>query len=181
MKKSVLFIHGGGEDAYVADEHLVVSLRTDLGSDYAVSYPRMPNPDQPRYTAWKRQLVELLSTFDGEVIVVGHSLGGSVALKYLSDEPVDQRIVGLFMVAAPYWGFDGWAVDEYTLSEDFAARLSADLPIFCYHSRDDDIVPFDHLGMYAARLPQATLRAFDGRGHQFANDLSEVAADITHL
>jgi hypothetical protein len=32
--------------------------------------------------------------------------------------------------------------------------------------------------MYAAKLPRATIREFDGRGHQFNNDLSEVAADI---
>jgi len=31
---------------------------------------------------------------------------------------------------------------------------------------------------YAAKLPRATIREFDGRGHQFNNDLSEVAADI---
>jgi hypothetical protein len=32
--------------------------------------------------------------------------------------------------------------------------------------------------LYAAKLPQATIRVFDGRGHQFGNDLAEVAEDI---
>jgi hypothetical protein len=38
-----------------------------------------------------------------------------------------------------------------------------------------------HLAMYAEKLPQASLREFDGRGHQFNNDLSKVAADIARL
>jgi hypothetical protein len=42
-------------------------------------------------------------------------------------------------------------------------------------------VPFAHLALYAQKLPQATLREFDRRGHQFQNDLSEVAADILGL
>jgi hypothetical protein len=42
-------------------------------------------------------------------------------------------------------------------------------------------VPFAHLAIYAKKLPQATIREFDGRGHQFNNDLSEVAADIKSL
>jgi hypothetical protein len=35
-----------------------------------------------------------------------------------------------------------------------------------------------HLALYAAKLPQATIRTFDGRGHQFGNDLADVAAEI---
>jgi hypothetical protein len=35
--------------------------------------------------------------------------------------------------------------------------------------------------MYAERIPQATIHEFDGRGHQFNNDLSEVAGDIKGL
>jgi len=54
-------------------------------------------------------------------------------------------------------------------------------PIFLYHSRDDEIVPFAHMAIYAKKLPQATIRKFNGRGHQFNNDLSEVAKDITSL
>ncbi len=51
-------------------------------------------------------------------------------------------------------------------------------PIFFYHSRDDTVVPFAHLAMYTAKLPQAVIHEFDDRGHQFRDDLSEVARDI---
>lgn len=59
---------------------------------------------------------------------------------------------------------------------DQVARLALYEPPF--NSRDDEIVPFAHLALYAAKLPQATIREVDGRGHQFGNDLADVAEDI---
>jgi len=53
--------------------------------------------------------------------------------------------------------------------------------IFLYHSRDDEVVPFADLALYTEDLPRATVREFGERGHQFNNDLTEVAADIKRL
>jgi predicted alpha/beta hydrolase family esterase len=71
-------------------------------------------------------------------------LGGSVLLKCLTEEKMTKAIAGLFLIAAPYWGAEDWEVDEYILPNDFAARLPKTLPIFFYHSRDDDTIPFVH-------------------------------------
>jgi pimeloyl-ACP methyl ester carboxylesterase len=78
-------------------------------------------------------------------------------------------------------GTEGWQVEEDTLREDFASKLPEGLPVFLYHSRDDEVVPFEHLALYAEKLPQATIHEFDDRGHQFDDDLSEVARDIKEL
>ena len=43
------------------------------------------------------------------------------------------------------------------------------------------MVPFAHLALYAGRLPRATVREFDDRGHQLGDDLSEVTEDIARL
>lgn len=61
---------------------------------------------------------------------------------------------------------------------DAASKLAGNWPLFFYHSRDDEVVPFEHLALYGAKLPRAAIRALDGRGHQFRNDLAEVATDI---
>jgi predicted alpha/beta hydrolase family esterase len=180
MKKYVLFIHGAGEGAYEEDRLLVESLQNALGSAYEVRYPRMRNEESPEYADWKPQIASELAALDGEVTLVGHSVGGSVLIKYLSEEQLDTPIASLFLLATPYWGADEfWKWDEVRLPEDVAAKLASIPRIFLYHSRDDDIVPFAHLALYAARLPQATIREFDGRGHQFGNDLAEVAGDIS--
>jgi serine hydrolase len=179
MKKHVLFIHGAGQGAYEEDRLLVASLQDALGSAYNVRYPQMPEEDSAAYTDWKAPIITELSTLDGEVILVGHSVGSSVLLKYLSEEQVEQPVAGLYLIATPYWGADEfWKWDEGRLPEDAAEKLASIPRIFFYHSRDDKTVPFAHLALYAAKFPQATIREVDGRGHQFEPDLADVAEDI---
>jgi uncharacterized protein len=181
VKKQVLFVHGGGEEAYEEDRRLAENLRDVLGAAYNVRCPRMPDADSPEYGAWRDRISEELAALDGETFLVGHSLGASTLMKYVSEGAVEGRVAGLFLVAPPYWGAEDWEVGEYELRPGFASKLPADLPVFIYHSRDDEVVPFAHLALYAERLPWATVREFDGRGHQFGDDLSEVARDIKGL
>ena len=179
MKKHVLFIHGAGKGAFEEDGLLVASLQNALGFAYDVHYPKMPEEDSATYADWKAPIERELATLDDEVILVGHSVGGSVLVKYLSEQQLDKPISSLFLLATPYWGADEfWKWDEVRLGEDVATKLASIPRIFLYHSRDDEVVPFAHLALYAAKLPQATVRVFDGRGHQFGNDLAEVAEDI---
>ena len=181
MKKHVLFIHGsGGESAYEVDGILAASLQNALGAVYEVHFPKMPLEESAEYADWKAHIATELSALDDEVILVAHSVGGSILLKYLIEEPVENPISGLFLLATPYFGGDqDWNYAGMTLPQDFAAMLPAIPRIFLYHSRDDEVVPFAHLALYAAKLPQATIREFDVGGHQFGNDLAEVAEDIT--
>ena len=180
-KRHVLFIHGAGGEAYEEDGSLVRSLRGALGPEYEVRYPEMPDADAPEYGAWSDHISSELSALDGQVLLVGHSLGASILLKYLSEERVEEPIAGVFLIATPYWETVDWKVAEFELHEDFPAALPEDMPIFLYHSRDDEVVPFAHLSLYAGRLPRVTVREFDGRGHQFGDDLAEVAEDIATL
>jgi uncharacterized protein len=140
----------------------------------------MPNEADPTYAAYKTQIAKELASLEGPIVLVGHSMGGTVLLRFLTEEKVKKTIAGIFLVAAPYWTAEEW-FDEHKLHKNFASPSRKIPPIFFYHSRDDLVVPFIHLAMYAAELPQATIREFDGRGHQFENDLSEVAADILNL
>jgi serine hydrolase len=181
MKQQVLFIQGAGKGAYQEDGELVKSLRERLGTEYNVRYPKMPEEEDQGYEAWKAQISKELAKINDQVILVGHSVGSSMLMKYLSEENVKNTIAGIFLIAAPYWGTGGWEMDEFTLDEGHASAILKGLPVFFYHSRDDDIVPFTHLALHAGKFSQSTIREFDGRGHQFNNDLSEVAADIKGL
>ena len=180
-KRQVLFIHGGGGEAFEEDGALVRSLREALGPDFSVKYPEMPDADAPEFGAWSACISHELSALDGGMILVGHSLGGSVLLKHLSEEQVVKSIAGVFLIATPYWGAVDWKVAEFELRVDLPKVLPKDVPIFLYHSRDDEVMPFAHLAMYAGRLPHATVREVEDRGHQLGDDLSEVAEDIARL
>jgi predicted alpha/beta hydrolase family esterase len=181
VKKQILFIQGAGEGAYEEDKKLADSLQDVLGTEYEVSYPRMPDEANPKDEVWIGQISKELASLEGNLILVGHSAGGAVLLKYLLQKKIHEPIAGVFLLAIPYWGPEDEQDDQYPLREGFASRLPIGVPIFLYHSRDDEWVPFAHLGIYTKKIPQAIVREFDGRGHQFNNDLSEVALDIKSL
>jgi hypothetical protein len=165
MITPVLFIHGAGAGAFEEDGFLVASLQNALGCAYTVHYPHMPEEDSATYADWKAPIQRALATLDDDVILVGHSVGGSVLVKYLSEAQLDTAISALVLLAIPYWGADAfWTWDEARLPDDVAAQFASIPRILVYHSRDDAIVPFAHLALYAATLPQATIRVFDAHG-----------------
>jgi hypothetical protein len=74
-------------------------------------------------------------------------------------------------------GKEDW-VQSLKLQEGFAKKLPKNVPIFLYHSKDDEEVPFTHLDIYAQKLPYATIRKITKGGHQLNNNLAIVAKDI---
>jgi predicted alpha/beta hydrolase family esterase len=182
MKKHLLFIQGGGgEEDYTADAKLVASLQEALGESYIVHYPLLPDDESEPDFGRKKQIAKELSSLEGEIILVAHSLGASMLLKYLSESQVQQKIAGIFLIATPFWsGEEDWK-QELKLQENFAEKLPKDVPVFLYHCRDDEEAPFAHLSFYKQMLPHATVREMTTGGHQFNNDLSLVAKDIKSL
>lgn len=184
MTKHILFIQGAGEGAYEEDEKLAASLRHSLGSEYEVHYPAMLNEEDAPYEQWKQQIENELTAIQPPILLVGHSVGASVVIKYVSELKVERSIVGIFLIASPFWGGDGWRYEgweELALPHDFATSRLKDTSIVLYHCRDDEVVPFEHLALYTDILPQAQVRELDEGGHQLNNDLSVVAKDIRSL
>ncbi|MEX0648931.1 MAG: alpha/beta hydrolase [Balneolaceae bacterium] len=178
----MLFIQGGGgKEDYEADAKLVNSLREALGEAYTVHYPFLPEESAPDFGR-KKQIGKEVSLIDeGEIILAGHSLGASMLLKYLSEHEVRRKIAGVFLISAPFWSGDEDWVQGFKLHENFADMLPKNVPVFLYHCRDDEIIPFDHLSLYAEKLAQAMVREIASGGHQLNNDLTIVANDIQSL
>lgn len=181
-KKQVLFVHSGGDQGeHQGSSDLVAHLQQSLGNAYDVMYPQMPDPEQPVYEDWKDQLDYEFEVLNNEIILVGHSLGGSVLLKYLTEQTMKKTIAGLFMVAAPYWGLKNWRVNEYRLPKNFTTKLPRIPYIYLYHSQTDEVVPFAHGEQYARKLPGAVLHTYTGGDHLFSNGLPDLAEDIRKL
>jgi uncharacterized protein len=182
MANQVLFVHGGGGGSYEADATLVASLRDRLGAAYTVRYPEMPDEEEPEYEVWKRIIAGEVAAMGSGAVLVGHSIGASVVIRAVVDGGIGQSLAGVFLLAAPFWYDDDfWRWDQVKLPADAAERIPAGLPVFLFHGRQDEVVPFAHAGMYARALPQATLRGLDGRNHQLDDDLTEVAQEIMRL
>ena len=181
MKRGVLFVHGGGDNGYEADAPLAASLKEHLGADYDVRDPEMIDDTASPDFGWPRKIASEIGTMQGEILLVGHSLGASMLLKYLSEKTVKGRVRGAFLLATPFWSGDEEWQRGLKLRDDFATALPSDLPIFLYHCQDDEEVDISHLAIYEAKLPRAVVRKLPAGGHQFNNDLAPVARDIRGL
>lgn len=181
MNKHILFIQGGGEGGYEADTALVSSLQTTLDKGYTVHYPKLKSDESASDFGWPKQIGQNISEAKNDIILVGHSLGASMILKYLSENPIPKKIVGVFLIATPFWnGNEDWQ-NGLKLSVNFPNKLPAEVPIFLYHCQDDEEVPFSHFDHYKQELTQATFRTIKKGGHQLNNDLALVANDIKSL
>lgn len=79
-----------------------------------------------------------------DVILVAHSLGASLLLKYLSEHNISKRAAGIFLISTPFWsGKEEW-VQGLKLQKGFPENLPKNSRIFFYHCRDDEEIPFDH-------------------------------------
>lgn len=182
MKRQLLFIQGGGTGAHDEwDDKLVESLRRELGSDYEIRYPRMPNEDDPSYAGWKPTLEQELAALDDRAILVGHSVGGTILVNTLAEQPTGRAFGALFLIAAPFVGDGGWPSDELKLPHDLGERLPRGLPVHIFHGSEDETAPPSHAELYARAVPQSRIHRLPGRDHQLNNDLREVATAIKAL
>lgn len=181
MNNFLLFIQGGGEDGYEVDRKLAASLQAELGKTYQVHYPKMPSDKNLPDFGWLEKIGKEISLAMDRIILVGHSLGASMLLKYLSENRIKKNIAGIFLIATPYWsGNEAWK-QGLKLQKSFANKIPKDIPLFFYQCKDDETVSLDQLKYYIQNLPQATVRIVASGGHSFNKGLSLVAKDIKAL
>lgn len=185
-KKQVIFIHGGEafSEYRIFLEHLrtrelrnpledapkrwKTTLRQELGPEYEIYLPSMPNSDNAKYEEWKIWFERHLKLITHDVILIGHSLGGYFLAKYLTENTPEVPIRALFLVAAPVHPDDLKGEDggdfrfDTALLPNIAQKVDE---IFIIHSKDDLVVPFGHAELYRTALPDAQFRAFENEGH----------------
>ncbi|RCH53965.1 hypothetical protein DJ568_15610 [Mucilaginibacter hurinus] len=177
-KKQVLFIQGGGDDGYTADAKMVSAFEKALGSDYEVHYPRLESDDTAPDFGWPSQIGRKIDELKEGAILIAHSVGASLLLKYLSENSISKKISGIFLIATPFWSGDEEWKQGLKLSEDFPQHLPQDIPLFFYHCQDDEEVPFKQLTAYREKHPTATYRKVSKGGHQLENNLDVIIRDI---
>lgn len=198
MKRQVLVIHGG--DTFETYERYIsflesykidldrlrkrdwkTALPAALGDSFDVVAPMMPNKWNAKYPEWKLWFEKIVALLDDEVILVGHSLGGSFLARYLAENRFPKKISGLLLVSAPFRGTPDEPLLDFTPPDDLGEVGEQAEKIFLYHSADDPVVPIGDLDGYVAAWPQATVRRLDGRGHINQENFPELESDILHL
>ena len=181
-KHQLLFVQGGGPGVHAEwDGKLVDSLRRELGQDYEIHYPRMPNEADPKYALWQKALARELEKLPDGAILVAHSVGGTILLKALTEQRPVRKLAALFFLSTPFVGDGGWSADDLQFPPDLGAQLPRGVPIHFYQGLEDRVTPPSHVELYARAVPQAHAHRLSGRDHQLNNDLKEVAAAISAL
>ncbi len=176
LKKTIIVIHGAGPKHYRSLEDgsgdWQAQLPLALGDSYQVIAPQMPSPKNPSFEEWKILLDKNLARIRGEVTFVGHSLGASFLLRYLSEVSLAQRISGLFLVAAPFNTVKGFEAPH-----DFS-RFHGIKHLVLYHSMDDVEVPYAHALIFR-QLLNAKLKTYADCGHFFKrSEFADIVRDI---
>jgi pimeloyl-ACP methyl ester carboxylesterase len=177
--RQILFIQGGGAGAHDEwDDKLVESLRRELGGGYEVRYPRMPDEGDPTYARWSAEIRREMTDLDGGAVVAGHSVGATILVNALAEQPPERGLGAIVLIAAPFVGDGGWPRYEFELTSELGARLPPGVRVHVFHGLRDETAPPSHADLYALAIPQAQVHQLPGRDHQLNNDLSEVAEAI---
>jgi hypothetical protein len=177
--RQLLFIQGGGAGAHDEwDDKLVESLRRELGGEYEVRYPRMPDEGDPSYARWSMAIRREMTALDDDAVVAGHSVGAAILLNALAEQPPERGLGAIVLIGAPFVGEGGWLSDEFELTSDLGAKLPPGVRVHVFHGLRDETAPPSHAGLYALAIPQAQVHQLPERDHQLNNDLSEVAEAI---
>lgn len=187
MKIQIVIIHGGTSFAtyedyisYLENKEIDIaklrprkewkdSLSVELGDDYDVLLPRMPNGTNVRYKEWKIWFDNITKVLNDEVVLIGHSLGGIFLTKYLSENIFPKKIIVTILVAAPFddaEGADGKeSLADFILPSSLAKFAAQCDKIYLLHSENDPVVPFAQLEKYKNVLPNAKAVIFKDREH----------------
>ena len=154
-------------------------LRDELHKlGHEVIVPDLPSPEKPDPEEWTKTLVEEVGTIDHETIILGHSLGGAAALRFLEAAEVTSTPKACILVATP------WMIKSDDLRGFFMSELDFDVLMWkaskfvVVHTRDDKVIPFDHAEKYADVLHATLVERNNGEGHFKDKEQYPVLLDI---
>ncbi len=159
-------------------------LKEELGKAFEVITPRMPNAANAKYAEWKIWFEKGIPYFKGNLVFIGHSLGGIFLAKYLSENRFPKKICATFIIAAP---FDtkhrekSKSLADFTLPKSLRKFEKQGGKVFLYFSKDDPTVPFVDFRKYEKELKNAVPRVFAKKKHFNQEKFPELVQDIKNL
>ena len=138
----------------------------------------MPDEDDPSYARWSAAIRREMADLDAGAVVVGHSVGATILINALAEQPPVRELGAIVLIAAPFVGEGGWPSDDFEPTSDLGARLPQGVRVDVFHGLQDDTALPAHAALYAQVIPQAHVHLLAGRNHQLNNDLSEVGKAI---
>jgi len=184
-KTQILYIHGG--NTYRSRKEFQKALKKyepslekpeiwsgdylekKLAKDFQLIRAGMPFKENARYEEWKTMFEHYLKILDKNLVLIGVSLGGIFLAKYLSENKINKKLKGVYIIAPPY--------DNSLPHEDLLGgfKLKNDLSLIYKNcqsthfifSNDDNIVPLSQAEKYQKRIKDIKIYFFDNMNGHF--------------
>lgn len=172
MAKVCYILHGLGASP---SDNWFPWLKQQLNSKgYRVIVPEFPNTFLPKITEWLAVLKKTVEE-NGEGVIIGHSLGGVLAIRYLLAGGLASQVI---LVAAPFEKLELLSdVDEFMIDFSPIRKLREkslkDIQFIVFQSNNDYRVPVSH-GKKWTQLLGAEYRLLPGYGHFLEKDFPEI-------
>jgi len=203
-KRQLIFIHGG--EAFSKYDDFISYLKTqeielhrapsnrwhkhlqeDLGEEWEVIKPAMPNAQNAKYEEWKIWFERYFTFLNEEVVLIGHSQGGMFLTKYLIENKTPFTVKALFLVGSVH-NSSATFNDSLEDGGDFGYD-DTEIPllakkiehIYIAHSKDDFVVPFEQGEKLAKALPEAEFMVFEDKNHFLIDEFPELIDKIRNL
>jgi len=157
------------------------SLDVNLGKNYQLLVPKMPNSNNAVYYEWKIWFEKMNPFIKNNVILIGHSLGGIFLAKYLSENKYKKKIKALILVAAPFDDCEKESLRSFTLPKSLDKLSNQCKDIYLIFSKDDPVVPIKEIKKYESVLPHSKLIIFRSKNHFIQDDFPELVKIIKNL
>ncbi|MFA5947208.1 MAG: alpha/beta fold hydrolase [Patescibacteria group bacterium] len=131
---------------------------------FEVVMPELPNPAEPDRDAWTKAVLDSLGPLTHEDIIIGHSLGGATALRFLEAAPARTTPHACILISTP------WMIKDEKFRGFFLTELDHDVLMWraskfvVIHAQNDPVIPFEHAKRYA-EVFHAKLVAPETGGH----------------
>jgi predicted alpha/beta hydrolase family esterase len=162
MKEDIVIFHGlgcNGESVWIP--WLVKKLKTE---GHRVWTPSLPNTTNPRAEEWVSAAEGVLAQTDQPLILIGHSLGGTLILHLLSRKAEWQsRLKHAYLFGSPAFTRP-YTPEFYNEPFDWPSIKEHSSKITAVWSRDDDRVPEDHIREIESNI-DAQIEIVNGHGH----------------
>jgi uncharacterized protein len=194
MKKQVIVIHGGwsfdkyedfldflrnrelSPDYFLYKRGWKSGLAAELGKNFEVFAPYMPNKQNAKYMEWKIWFERIIPFLRDGSIFVGHSLGGLFFAKYLSENIYPKKIESIFLIAAPHNDTKGCGNFQLINNLEKVWEQCPNIQIF--QSEDDPLVSMSEAEKYKKSWPEAKMHIFTDFGHFNQENFPELVEEI---
>lgn len=141
----------------------------------------MPNKEFSDYKAWKIMFEKVFPYLKDDIIFIGHSLWWSFLSKYFNEENIDfliKRLKKIILIAPASRDIPWDLIWSFWFNLNMKNLKEIQEKIVIFHSKDDFVVPFEHMDDYRKVLKKSDFRIFEDNGHFLDEDFPELIEEI---